>query len=218
MKGQPVARVDVRSIRRDQILAATERLAAQRGLAQTTFAEICREAEVSNGVLTYHFKDKDDLLLALLERVVQRWRSTLAPVADDDRSVSERLSALVTEAEFVGETDREAVLLLLHYLSEAVSHPEVGERLRGMFEAAHARNTAELAPDAACGAVCRSPAAAASVVQCVLLGVLIGKASLGIEAPPDDVAEMLLGYLTGEATRSASDEGSGRPGCLDATG
>lgn len=201
-----MARVDVRSIRRDQILDATERLAAQRGLAQTTFAEICREADVSNGVLTYHFKDKDDLLLALLERVVHRWRSTLAPVADDDRSVSERLSALVREAEFVGETDREAVLLL-HYLSEAVSHPEVGARLRGMFEAAHARNTAELAPDAACGAVCRAPAAAASVVQCVLLGVLIGKASLGIEAPPEDVAEMLLGYLTGEATRSASDEG-----------
>ena len=196
-------RVDVRSIRRDQILDATERLAAQRGFGQTTFADICREAEVSNGVLTYHFSDKDDLLLALLERSALRWRESLAPVLTTGASPGERLTALVRETERFDETDREAALLLLHFLSEAVAHPEIGERLRRLFQEIRERNTSGLEPEAACGAMCRDPATAASVVECVLLGVMIGKASLGIEAPPADVAEMLLGYLTGGSRREA---------------
>lgn len=195
-------RVDVRSIRRDQILDASERLAARQGLGQTTFADICREAGVSNGVLTYHFSDKDDLLLALLERSAERWRESLAPAVAAGASPGERLTALVGETERFDETDREAALLLLHFLSEAAGHPAIGERLRRLFQEIRERNMSELEPDAACGAMCREPAAAASIVECVLLGVMIGKASLGIEAPPEDVAEMLLGYLTGASRRA----------------
>ena len=52
-----MGRVDVHAIRREQILSAAERLLARKGWSKTTFADICKEAGISNGVLTYHFPE-----------------------------------------------------------------------------------------------------------------------------------------------------------------
>jgi TetR/AcrR family acrAB operon transcriptional repressor len=108
-------RLDVRSIRRDQILDAAERLVARRGWAQTSFAEICREADVSNGVLTYHFKDKDDLFLALFERSALRWRDHLEEgLCGDHGAAIDRIGLLFREAAEKAERERPLYLLLLH--------------------------------------------------------------------------------------------------------
>src|SRR5258708_23947514 len=98
-----MGRVDVHAIRREQILASAERLLARNGWAGTTFADICKEAGISSGVLTYHFKDKDEILLAGLEKVSRTsqdrffsllqeqtsWRSKLHPVLRNNISSKE---------------------------------------------------------------------------------------------------------------------------------
>jgi AcrR family transcriptional regulator len=190
-------RLDVRSIRRDQILDAAERLVAQRGWAETSFAEICREADVSNGVLTYHFKDKDDLFLSLFERAAERWRVHLEEgICDGCGSAPERIAALFEDVAEKADSERSLYLLLLHYLSEAPDHPELAERLGHLFGRMRERIGRTLAVETGVS----DPATGAGVLQTVVLGFILGRAALGLRVPPDEMSTMVTGYLTGAQT------------------
>jgi AcrR family transcriptional regulator len=194
-----MARVDVRSIRREQILDAAEELVARRGWGQTSFAEICREAGVSNGVLTYHFKDKEDLLLALYERTSCSWKEhfdTECPgrLGDDVNP----FLPLLREAAAAVEDDPKVVLLLLRYLSEASDHPDVRERIQGMFAEMRAKVGAEIAAAWQAGGIAGAPSdatVAAGVLQSAMAGFLIMRAALGLRVPPEEMARMMNLYV-----------------------
>jgi AcrR family transcriptional regulator len=53
---------------RQQILAATEKIIQERGLARVTTKEIAREAGFSEGTLYKHFTDKEDLFLSVIHK------------------------------------------------------------------------------------------------------------------------------------------------------
>ncbi|MCC8165564.1 MAG: TetR/AcrR family transcriptional regulator [Planctomycetes bacterium] len=53
---------------KDAILDATERVIRRQGMAGTTLEAVAAEAGLSKGALFYHFKNKKDMLLQLLER------------------------------------------------------------------------------------------------------------------------------------------------------
>jgi len=194
-----MARVDVRSIRRDQILDAAEHLVARRGWAQTSFAEICREAGVSNGVLTYHFKDKEDLLLALYERTSCTWKehfnadSACQAMPGD---AANPFLAMVREAAEAVEADRQVFLLLLHYLSEAPDHPEVRERIQGMFGEMRAKMCPEIAAVWDAQGVSGDSDVASGVLQSAMAGFLILRTALGLKVPPEEMARMMNLYVS----------------------
>lgn len=191
-----MARVDVRSIRRDQILEAAEHLVAQRGWAQTSFAEICREAGVSNGVLTYHFKDKEDLLLALYERTSCAWKEHFSTECSGE--IGEGFNPflpLVREAAAAVEDDPQVFLLLLHYLSEAPDHPDVRERIQGMFAEMRAKVGAKVAAAWDAQGITGDATVAAGVLQSAMAGFLIMRAALGLKVPPEEMARMLNLYV-----------------------
>ena len=207
-----MARVDVRSIRRDQILEAAEHLVAQRGWAQTSFAEICREAGVSNGVLTYHFKDKEDLLLALYERTSCTWKEHFS--ADCSAGVdggANTFLPLVREAAAAVEEDPQVFLLLLHYLSESPDHPDVRERIQGMFAEMRAKVGAEIAAAWEAQGITGDAAVAAGVLQSAMAGFLIMRAALGLKVPPEEMARMMNLYVQSPPVCSAA------AGCADVT-
>lgn len=56
--------------RREQILAATYKVAAQQGLAETTILQVAAAANVSPGLVIFHFQSRRQLLLALLDHVL----------------------------------------------------------------------------------------------------------------------------------------------------
>ncbi len=193
-----MARVDVRSIRRDQILDAAEHLVARRGWAQTSFAEICREAGVSNGVLTYHFTDKEDLLLALYERSACTWKEhfnadSACEVKPGD--VANPFLGMVREAAAAVEADRQVFLLLLHYLSEAPDHPEVRDRIQAMFGEMRAKMAHEIAAVWEAEGVSGDTTVASGVLQSAMAGFLILRTALGLKVPPEEMARMMHLYL-----------------------
>lgn len=57
--------------RRADILAATLRVIAREGLAETTTRKIAAEAEVNQATLRYYFGSKDDLLFAVLQEMMR---------------------------------------------------------------------------------------------------------------------------------------------------
>src|SRR5688572_13938494 len=111
-----MSRVNVRAIRRTQILDTAQRFVAERGWGGTTFADICRGAGISNGVLTYHFKDKDDPRLALFERELERWQEHFGKMALMEMSPEERAAKAIMGSSARVESDPEFFRTLFSYL------------------------------------------------------------------------------------------------------
>ena len=64
-------RVDIASIRRAQIVEAAVAVIAEQGLHNLSLSEIENKAVMKRGQLTYYFKYKEDILLAVFDRVLQ---------------------------------------------------------------------------------------------------------------------------------------------------
>ena len=61
--------------RRQQLIEATIRCVANRGLAETTISTVAREAGLSQGIINLHFKSKDGLLTATLRYISDEYRA-----------------------------------------------------------------------------------------------------------------------------------------------
>lgn len=65
-------RIDVAAIRRDQIVEAAAGIIATQGIQNLSLSEIEAHTGMSRGQLTYYFKAKEDILLAVFDRTVRR--------------------------------------------------------------------------------------------------------------------------------------------------
>src|SRR5262245_45893640 len=72
MSQAPRARIDIAGIRRPQIVDAAAAIIAERGLQSLSLSEIEKRAGMSRGQLTYYFKTKEEILLAVFDRLLQR--------------------------------------------------------------------------------------------------------------------------------------------------
>src|SRR5260221_9147065 len=63
-------RIDVGSIRREQIVQAAVSIIAEQGLQNLSLSEIEKKAGMSRGQLTYYFPTKEDTLLAVFDRLI----------------------------------------------------------------------------------------------------------------------------------------------------
>ena len=61
----------IEEARRRQIIDTAIRLIAGRGISQASLAEIAREAGCSKGVISCHFRGKDELIEAILARLIR---------------------------------------------------------------------------------------------------------------------------------------------------
>jgi AcrR family transcriptional regulator len=73
---------DLRSLRRAQIIAAARTLVARDGLEGLTIARLEKQLGYTRGVITYHFRNKDEIVAALLESAIDEIdQATRAEVA-----------------------------------------------------------------------------------------------------------------------------------------
>lgn len=72
LNGRPEVAVASRGGRRDRILDAAERSVLEKGFAATSIDELVAETEMTKSGFFYHFRDKNALALALLERYLER--------------------------------------------------------------------------------------------------------------------------------------------------
>ncbi len=122
-------------LRREQIVQAAFRVAAREGLEQLTVRLVANEAELSTGLVFFHFKSKDALLLALLDWLLdslfEHWK------ASDALSPTERLLALIQLDLQDLSPDEQAIArleLFFTYWTLAVHDPVINERIRQAIE------------------------------------------------------------------------------------
>src|SRR4051794_30524936 len=64
-------RIDIASIRREQIVEAAVAIITEQGLQNLSLSEIEKKAGMSRGQLTYYFPAKEDILLAVFDRLLE---------------------------------------------------------------------------------------------------------------------------------------------------
>lgn len=179
-----MGRVDVRTIRRKQILEAAERLAVERGWTEITILDICQEAGISSGVLTYHFQNKDEIMMALLEELITRIDTHLNKAVRSARTPEEDIDNFLQALTTLLETDPHFPPLLIHFVAASLSRPEIAQRLHTLFAAIRQRKIEELR-SAGYGSEGEHDEALAlvSMLHIVALGLMLERPFLGIDLP-----------------------------------
>ncbi|MBA2392511.1 MAG: TetR family transcriptional regulator [Ktedonobacteraceae bacterium] len=123
------------ALRREQIVQAAFSVATREGLEQLTVRLVATEAGLSTGLVFFHFKSKDALLLALLDWLLdslfERWE------VSEDMSPAERLLALIRLDLQDLSPDEQAVVrldLFFTYWAMAVRDSAINERIRHAIE------------------------------------------------------------------------------------
>ena len=78
------------------MLAAAERLFAERGYAGAAIREIASEAGVNGAMIHYYFGNKDGLYFAVIENAASTVRDLIAEATGGDQSIRERLASFVS--------------------------------------------------------------------------------------------------------------------------
>jgi len=195
-----MARVDIRSIRRRQILEAAERLAAQKGWTDTTIADICQAANVSTGVVTRHFESKDEIMLAALGDVLEQFRAQLELSLGNDKPLSETAHRYFQELSQFMISQPTLPWLLAHFVAASISRPEVAERLRAVFSQLCQQDITNLARrQDEHGIKGNDPVLVAKLLHTLALSLILSPVFLEIDFPPEPLAfhfsNMLLKYF-----------------------
>lgn len=121
--------------RREQILTAAHHVALRQGIDGLTVRAVAARARLSHGLVLFHFKRKDQLVAAVLDRVLA---ATLplhfvgdAVPAGDPR---ERLRAVLRQEVDRLSRDTRQVRLFLEYWALGTRHPAIRARISADLE------------------------------------------------------------------------------------
>lgn len=105
-----------------RVIEAVVEVIARQGISGTTFASVSAAAGVSQGVLVFHFKNKEGLLTETLLRLLQEYRQTWRQ-AIEDRDPLERILQLI-RVDFSPEIcSRTKLALWFSFWGEAGAQP-----------------------------------------------------------------------------------------------
>lgn len=108
---------------RTQLLDAAEKVFSDKGVTNTSLNEIAEAAGMTRGAIYWHFRNKMDLIDALMERVrlpLEEMREQAAAVAPDDIVAQIRLNAIQVLRQAVCDPHHRAIATILLHKCEYV--------------------------------------------------------------------------------------------------
>ncbi|WP_304999364.1 TetR/AcrR family transcriptional regulator [Faecalibaculum rodentium] len=115
--------------RRSEILDAAEKLFGTKGYDATSTGDILRELGIARGTLYYHFKSKEDILDAMIDRLTQALAAGAAEVLDrKDIPVLQRLTLMMQSLQVNNALGHE-IMSQVHKPQNALMHQKMQERM-----------------------------------------------------------------------------------------
>jgi AcrR family transcriptional regulator len=131
MPGQKASEAE----RQQQILKAAHQVALRQGIDGLTVRAVAAQARLSHGLVLFHFKRKDQLVSALLDRVLA---ATLSLQVGDEvaqiRNPRGRLRALLRQEVDRVSRDRKQVRLFLEYWALGTRSSVIQRKINGELE------------------------------------------------------------------------------------
>ena len=97
----------------DRLVKAARRHFLSHGVDGASLREIAREARTSLGMVTYYFPNKDDLLLAVLERVYPRVLADVKAVLASGRPLPQRIEEVYARLHALDEEEFAVVRIVV---------------------------------------------------------------------------------------------------------
>ncbi len=115
--------------RKNEILDAAERLFGTKGFDSASTNDILAETGIARGTLYYHFKSKEDILDAMIERMMQRLLAKAKEAAErKEIPVLQRLTMMIKALQ--PREDRSGRFMeQIHKPQNALMHQKIQERL-----------------------------------------------------------------------------------------
>jgi AcrR family transcriptional regulator len=86
---------DIRKQRREQILDASSKVFAEKGVHDSRMDDIVEESGLSKGALYWYFKSKDEILIAIFERMFIREFNQLKTLANQDGCSTDKILSFI---------------------------------------------------------------------------------------------------------------------------
>lgn len=117
--------------RRNEILDVAERLFCAKGFDNTSTNDILEEIGIARGTLYYHFKSKEDILDAMIERLTNQMLEKAAVIAlDESIPVLQRLTRTMLSLNIDNELG-DMVMEQVHRPQNALMHQKLENMLLG---------------------------------------------------------------------------------------
>jgi AcrR family transcriptional regulator len=199
-----MGRLNITAVRRQQIIDATLRVLARKGWNETSIDEISREADVSRGLVSYHFGDKSALLAGVLERCEQIFRRGGSAARDAATDPVERQRLSIRNGIIAVRDFPLTYEVVMQFVIGGRSDPELAEKVREFHRNSRDLVAQRIRDGQSIGVFRREidADAAAARHMAVCMGVaqqwLLEPGSFDIEEVSRQSEEMMMTYLTGK--------------------
>ena len=123
-KSSHVPRSMSRQARRKQLIEATIKCIAEKGLSGTTMADVTRQAGLSMGIVNLHFETKEKLLIETLRFISTEYTSGLTEIFNNENlSAEEKIISHVSFDFSRKITDRNKIAVWFAFWGETKSTP-----------------------------------------------------------------------------------------------
>lgn len=184
---------------RRRILDAAEELFAEKGFDRTSFVDIGARSGISRGSIPWHFENKDGLLMAVVERVVDRYMTTDA--AEPSQVSMQDMMVELRGLLYSGPPDLFYMILTEAMSTEGLVHEQYVKFFRG-----RRKLFAQwmLMRDAMSRLSTTDAKAMAAILNGALLGIQLqwqlDKESIDLDRTLDLFASLVDNYLAGTVT------------------
>jgi AcrR family transcriptional regulator len=126
-----MARTLDREARRAEIVSAATAAFAERGIAHTAVSDIAKAAGVAQGTFYLYFKSKDDVVVAVAERIGDIMIDGIERVvAVPDRSAVDKFLALLDQlSDSTSDPDSSELIEIMHREGNRALHDRLAEQL-----------------------------------------------------------------------------------------
>ncbi|BCJ93817.1 TetR family transcriptional regulator [Anaerocolumna cellulosilytica] len=115
--------------RKEEILDAAQELFIQKGFDGTSTNEILDKVKIARGTLYYHFKSKEDIMDALIERLNQQILTSASKIAGDKSiSLEEKLIRVILSLNISGDESKE-IIEHMHKPQNALMHQKMQSKV-----------------------------------------------------------------------------------------
>jgi AcrR family transcriptional regulator len=183
---------------RDEIMRSAMRLFASRGFHETSMSEVAREARVSKALIFWHFKTKEDLFMAVLNRLIEPYFIDFAEEAGALDERAQILKLVESYLLFVRDNANSVRFFLAQLLHDRKGSDGFAAQVLQLYDGYRALLVG-LVGQAQAKGICSSsysPEAAAAFLLSALNGQLIEYLFMGAAAiEPGTAVEMVRGWL-----------------------
>jgi AcrR family transcriptional regulator len=185
---------------RDEILRSAMHLFANRGFHETSMSEVAREARVSKALIFWHFRTKEELFVAVLNRLLEPYFIDFAEEAGalDERAQIQKLVEFYLL--FVRDNASSVRFFLAQLLQDQHFSESLSDQILKLYSGYRAM-LVELIARAQEKELCSrrfAPEAAAGFLLSALNGLLIEFLFVKSSVDPEGAVAMVSGWLFGE--------------------